>query len=489
MQRESRNKEETPICYQIKYLASLLFNADPDGNWRYQVNKHRIKPMLEFLEDLRSQTPQGPADPMPLALIFIGDDDCIHYLFDWLLMNHSHLCRTLCRYWTEFSFQNIYRLPANPPLYQIIPVGVIEGFYDDYDEADLYDQLDIDYFWAIGDDSGILSSYRHVDGKEQADRFLGYVLAYIKERPEELPEILGKLVRIFRSGPNVEESDRRFQKFMEGVPWWKYKLRFHEEASLFPDVYLHHLFGPARHGTEKLGPLARELLDLDGIAGNTLDLARRLITTRPAIPTFSFTDVPHYPRLFVRTMKTMLLIWNRLLLQKDIIRNVLVHYILWNCYRSRDETIVKLEANYIESYEIPLAQFHRTMIGNHLLPCHDHNSASLRHCDYALLGSGILPLAADHFYLLRYISQHFLVRSANNYLLHDSEIAGVPKELAIQRFKAGEWVLVWTPSVQFQQVVRYNHWLQETDEDLWTWSDVAKWLDFGDTPDNPPLEY
>lgn len=213
------------------------------------------------------------------------------------------------------------------------PKGMKMSFWN-YTPGNLKEFLDS--YWGHGDLFAIVEKYLNAWSENDLETSFRYLEVAVTKYPKYLFQILRGLLANPKH-PDFRDSviESRLFRVMKLVSWWRFPLRLKPYSNLV--VRLPRFRTRIISKNFWIGDLGRIAFGLESKPYETIVQSMKFlkdyIEDRP-FPRFNcaLQDIKDYPKDFLPQMRTMLLIWKRLLLPKDILLSKINHYILWNCF-------------------------------------------------------------------------------------------------------------------------------------------------------------
>lgn len=481
---------DTIIVQRLRELATdaFCYPEDWEDERPYLIRETHLQPLLDYLEELRRNFPQfSYLGRYHLNEPVKGNDDQLHFLFHWLLHNHQEYCKILTAYCREFILWSLKDIPLNRPLCETIFFGSLNDIKDYTSDDDILDHpLEQAVQWAYGNLDLLLVNY-YESPPEYAELYRQYILRYLKEFPTEMNRVV-ELTYYYFCDSDRQEFIPRLHELIRQIHWWKFEFVNHREYEGDKlTIKYHDFFSPGPDGGKRMNILAIPFIDMQNKEVDREAVVRlRNLFILPAIPMFDRADIPYYPKTFIPMLRQALLIWKRCNMNKDIIRSILVHYILWNSFQEPDEIVERVHKKLKKSYRVPRAKLHTDLLKRGIVPING-NVYHIRRYEYALMKSNILEKKQSSN-LRHYFEDNFIVYELKGEtMIGFAEISKMSLEQVVARFHAddeisGDWVLLERTATGSQRdSCRY---VINLVWDKYPLSEIIGWLRFRDDLEN-----
>lgn len=411
---------------QLTNLANRIFNKISMRQIFFleKLDDKRNNDILQTLERLRD-LPKTKLAYMDSGSTFMLPN--VNRLFQYLVTHYPEYLEVLYKYFTSFSIINYDSIPNLDYAIKYIKFGSITGLEQIPDEPANWNFRTFIMTWCNGSINTIID------------------IATRSDKPEALQLLLASLdyFSIEQTTKLFKKCTKRYNKthseflvnVVQQVPWWKYELNLKDSTVIFRLPHIIRL----KSGKRSLRGISfSPQLGINDIPGKTfLDLT---------FPRFDPKEVRYYPKKFLQTAKSVLLLFNHLKIPRVIARFVLLDYVLFNSFWENMDKFDKLNQCYEDFFTKKEEVIAEEFLMKGFVP-------KLMNQDlYAgVMSDTIIGFPDSDNDIVAYVHNHYTVRFRSSGVKKLADIARIqtrPEE-TVEYFKNGRFYLINADHLKF----------------------------------------
>lgn len=312
--------------------AFIVDSKSPDYSG-FTINEEHLPLVLELVErgkDIEVVSQLQEAEPLPpygAAVSSWQKYYHIHFLCVYLLSHRPELISVLQNFFVGLSVYSDFQLPKDQWLWKTVGFGSIGIENSSIGAKDFVQKLN--GLWCSGNHPGMILGYFGFADPKLEEVALSACSAFFDV---QIKAAMSYLI-VHYAEARAKNKRTKLLKLAETIPWWRFKvnnsnLNFDCRLAHILRVYCELLF-------KSYLPMITRNNPITYVGDKQVEYHILLLTIGNCCnwPSFSPRDIEVYPPTFLPTARTLLLCWKRLGLNKDVVRNVILNYVLWNCFQ------------------------------------------------------------------------------------------------------------------------------------------------------------